>query len=399
MRFCMATTFYPPWSFGGDAIQVRRLAHALADRGHEVTVVHSREGYVSMAGGPPDGPEDDHPGVSVVGIDAHAGAASPLATYLTGRPVLAGRQLAAALDGGFDVLHFHNPSLLGGPEALSLGSARVKLYTAHEQWLLCPTHVLWKYQSRVCEKPDCVRCTLTYRRPPQAWRSSSLLDRSVAHLDALICPSRTSERLHERFAGLVRLERLGHFIPDPTVSETSTPEATPYFLYAGRLESIKGVDALLRVFRSRGPEVELRIAGEGTLEEKLRAQAAGLPNVRFLGWQSPERLDTLYRSALAVLVPTAGHESFGLVALEAMARGVPVVARDFGALGELLAESGGGLGFTTDAELDAALTRLAGDAELRALLGGKGRRAYEAHYTEQRHVDAYLGLVEELAAA
>src|SRR3954452_3622191 len=375
MRFCMATTFYPPWSFGGDAIQVRRLTHALANRGHDVTVVHSREGYAAMAGRPPEGPEDDHPGVTVVGIDAGLGAASPTATYLSGRPLLVGKQLAAALDGDFDVLHFHNPSLLGGPEALSLGSARLKLYTAHEQWLVCPTHVLWKYQSRVCEKPDCVRCTLTYRRPPQAWRSSSLLERSVAHLDALICPSRTSQRLHERFAGLVRLERLGHFIPDPTVSEASNNADRPYFLYAGRLESIKGVESLLRVFAGR--DDELRIAGEGTLEEALREQAAGAVNVRFLGWQSPDALDAPYRGATAVLVPTAGHESFGLVALEAMARGVPVIARDFGALGELLAESGGGLGFTTDAELDEALTTLAGDAALRAELGARGRAAYE----------------------
>src|SRR4051812_50207005 len=105
MRFCMATTFYPPWSFGGDAIQVRRLTHALADRGHEVTVVHSREGYAAMAGGPPDGPEDDHPGVRVVGIDAGLGAASPTATYLSGRPPLGGEQLAPAPDGGLGALH------------------------------------------------------------------------------------------------------------------------------------------------------------------------------------------------------------------------------------------------------------------------------------------------------
>src|SRR3954449_4443130 len=101
MRFCMATTFSPPWSFGGDAIQVRRLTHALADRGHEVTVVHSREGYAAMAGGPPAGPEPATPRVRVVGIDAGLGAASPTATYLSGRPLLSGKQLAAALDGGF----------------------------------------------------------------------------------------------------------------------------------------------------------------------------------------------------------------------------------------------------------------------------------------------------------
>lgn len=408
LRFCMATTFYPPWSFGGDAIQVRRLAHALADRGHEVTVVHSREGYEAMAGRRPDEAEDDHPGVRVVGIDAGAGRLSPLATYLTGRPLLAGRRLAAALDEPFDVVHFHNPSLLGGPEGLMLGGG-IKLYTAHEQWLVCPTHVLYKYQRRVCEKPDCVRCTLTYRRPPQLWRSTGLLERSLAHLDALICPSATSRRLHERFGEIVHLEQLAHFVPDPGVGGEgkadpgvcgegeAAPGRRPYFLYAGRLEPIKGVDALLRAWSGRGRAQDLLIAGEGTLEPRLRAQAAGLPGVRFLGRLAPHDLDALYRGALAVLVPTAGHESFGLVAIEAFARGTPVVARDFGALGELLAGSGAGLPFRTDAELRAGLDRLAAEEPLRGELGRRGRAAFEAHYTEDAHVEGYFAIIREAA--
>jgi glycosyltransferase involved in cell wall biosynthesis len=405
LRFCMATTFYPPWSFGGDAIQVRRLARALAARGHEVTVVHSGEGYAAMAGGPPAGAEEDDPGIRVLRVDAGAGSLSPLATYLTGRPLMAGRRLAAALDAPFDVIHFHNPSLLGGPVALQLG-AGLKLYTAHEQWLVCPTHVLWKYQRRVCEKPDCWRCTLSYSRPPQLWRSTRLLERSVSHLDALICPSATSAHLHGRFAPLVRVERLAHFLPDP--GEGSDPPAggpspaaggeRPYFLYAGRLESIKGVDALLRAFRSprRGDE-ELVIAGTGTLEDELRGQAAGLPNVRFVGWQSPAALDALYRGALAVVVPTAGHESFGLVAVEAFARAAPVIARDFGALGELIEDGGGALGFKTDEQLGDALERLARDPALRERLGRDGRAAYEARYGERRHIGAYLDLIARLA--
>ncbi|MGI8593480.1 MAG: glycosyltransferase family 4 protein [Solirubrobacteraceae bacterium] len=398
LRFCMASTFYPPWSFGGDAIQVRRLAHALADRGHEVTVVHSREGYRSMAGAPPKDAEASRHGVRVVGIDAGLGALSPLATYLTGRPLLAGRRLAAALDEPFDVVHFHNPSLLGGPEALALGTG-IKLYTAHEQWLVCPTHVLWKYQQRVCEKPDCWRCTLSYRRPPQLWRSTSLLERSLSHLDALICPSRASERLHERFSSVVRIERLGHFIADPSVGdhrERAERPGRPYFLFAGRLESIKGVEEIIEAFRRRTEE-DLLIAGEGTLEATLRAQAADLPHVRFLGWRSGDDLHALYRDALAVLVPTAGHEAFGLVALEAFARETPVVARRFGALAELLEESGGGLSFTTAFELDAALDRIAAEPDLRAHLAREGRTAYERRFTEREHIGRYLALVGELA--
>ena len=50
MRFLMLTTFYPPWSFGGDAQVVHDLAHALAERGHDVTVAHSIASYRLLEG-------------------------------------------------------------------------------------------------------------------------------------------------------------------------------------------------------------------------------------------------------------------------------------------------------------------------------------------------------------
>jgi glycosyltransferase involved in cell wall biosynthesis len=335
-------------------------------------------------------------GVRLVPIDAGKGVLSPLATYLTGRPLLTRGKLERALGERFDVLHYHNPSLLGGPALMAMG-AGLKLYTLHEQWLVCPTHVLWKYGRRVCEKPDCVRCTLSYRRPPQPWRRGRLLEGSVAGLDALIAPSATTARLHERFAPLVRIERLDHFLTDPGPPTETAAVERPYFLFAGRLESIKGVERLIEAFRRRGGE-ELLIAGEGTLERELRGRARGLPWVRFLGWVGQERLDRLYRGALALVLPTLGHESFPLVMLEAFARETPVLARRFGAQAELLEASGGGLSYGSDTELGEALDRLASDGELRRRLGRRGRAAYEERWTSEVHLDRYFSLISELAA-
>jgi glycosyltransferase involved in cell wall biosynthesis len=398
LRFCMLTTFYPPWSFGGDAIQVQRLSEALAERGHEVTVVHSLEAYRTLSRDRPvarTGPK-----VSVVPIDSRLARVSSLTTYLTGRPLLARRQLERALDDRFDVLHFHNPSLLGGPEVLAMGRG-VKLYTLHEQWLVCPTHVLWKYRRRVCERPHCVRCTLSYRRPPQPWRLGALLARSVAGLDALIAPSDTTARLHERFAELVPIERLDHFLPDPAGSwARSGPDPPaherPYFLFAGRLESIKGIEELVEFFRTPRA-ADLLVAGSGALEAPLRRRARDLANVRFLGWVGQDRLAELYHDALAVILPTLGHESFPLVLLEAFARRTPVVARRFGAQGELLEASGAGISYESEAELDRALERLAADPSLRRTLGERGRSAYEHRWTPQAHLSRYFSLIGRLA--
>jgi glycosyltransferase involved in cell wall biosynthesis len=393
----MLTTFYPPWSFGGDAIQVQRLSEALAERGHEVTVVHSLEAYRALTLDRPAARTSA--GVNVVPIASRLGPISPLATYLTGRPVLARRQLERALDDRFDVLHFHNPSLLGGPELLAMGRG-VKLYTLHEQWLVCPTHVLWKYRRRVCDRPHCVRCTLSYRRPPQPWRLGGLLARSVAGLDALIAPSDTTARLHERFAELVPIERLDHFLPDPSGSRASSrPDPSherPYFLFAGRLESIKGIEGLVEFFRT--PRAgDLFIAGSGALEATLRRRARNMTNVRFLGWLGQDRLAELYGDALAVILPTLGHESFPLVLLEAFARRTPVVARRFGAQGELLEASGAGFSYESEAELDGALERLAADPSLRRALGELGRSAYERRWTPQAHLSRYFSLIGRLA--
>src|SRR5205823_13292181 len=118
----------------------------------------------------------EHPGVRRIADQDGTSRLPPAASHLAGRQLLTARRLRSVLEQDFDVLHFHNPSLLGGPGLLRMGSA-LKLYTAHEQWLTCPTHVLWKYQRRVCEAPQCWRCAVTYHRPPQLWRSGSLLER------------------------------------------------------------------------------------------------------------------------------------------------------------------------------------------------------------------------------
>lgn len=396
MRFCLLTTFYPPWNFGGDGIQVQRLARALCARGHEVTVVHSAEGYEAM-GGAAHPPSDRDGAVRLVAVRSRLGAASPVATYLTGRPVFARSAIAAAVgDEQFDVLHFHNPSLLGGPGVLRMGTG-LKLYTAHEQWLVCPTHVLWQDNRRLCVEPHCLTCTLRHGRPPQLWRGTGLLKRSVAELDLLITPSATSLHLHRRFAEVVELAVLPHFVPDP-----GPPAAAPtdgrYVLFAGRLEPIKGADTLLPLAR-RLPEVRVVIAGTGSLEQELRDASAAVPNVEFLGWQDEAALDGLYRGALAALVPSPGHESFGLVAVEALSRGVPAIVRDFGALGELAASSDAILGYRTGEELVRTVAALAGAPDRRTHLGETARADYLRNFTERRHMQGYFELLRRGASA
>ncbi len=390
----MVTTFYPPFHFGGDAMYAYRLSNALARRGHEVVVVHSEDAYRALGGAEPTATFTHHPGVTVVPLSTAWPLGAATATYLTGRPAFYGRQLERALDGDFDVVHFHNVSLAGGPGVLRHGEG-VKLYTTSEHWLVCPMHVLFRYGREPCVEPHCLRCTLALGRPPQLWRYTSLLERSLANVDLFLAPSRFTLEAH-RARGFSRpMRHLPHFLPAPETEPAAvTPGGRPYVLFVGRLERLKGVHVLVEAFRGyRG--LDLLIAGDGEERPELERRAAGLDHVRFLGHVSQDELDALYWGATALLVPSVGYEVFGLVVLEAFARRTPVVVHDLGALPELVEDSGGGLVYRTQDELVAAIERLRTDPALRDRLGERGRDAVLGLWSEERHLDGYFAAIEE----
>jgi glycosyltransferase involved in cell wall biosynthesis len=310
--------------------------------------------------------------------------------------VLKGRGLRAVLDRPADVTHFHNVSLVGGPGVLAYGSG-VKLYTAHEHWLVCPTHVLWKLDRAACDQPECLRCTLASGRPPQLWRYTSLLQHQLRQLDALIVASRFSAGRHAQLG--VRTELLPHFVPEPTPPPSGPlPHPRPYVLYSGRLEKVKGILWLMALFRDyRG--VDLLVAGDGSEEARVRAEAANLSHVRVMGRLARPELDALARGALAVVVPSLSYETFGLTAIEALAVGCPVIVRDLGPLPEIVEQSGAGFTFRTPGELLDAIERLRTGPSLRAQLGRRGTEAYRRYWTEERHLRRYLQLIEEFGRA
>lgn len=404
MKFCMLATFFGSQSFGGDAAFVERLCALLLSAGHEVHVVHSADAYEVVRGDEPGRSDALPDGLRVHTLSTRSPVLSTLWTHQTGRMGLQGEQIRKVVERErFDVLHFHNVSLLGAPEIFSVRGGResaVRLMTAHEYWLMCPMHVLWKFDRRVCERPQCVRCTVRSGRPPQLWRHGGAIERGLERLDALICPSRFALEKHRARGVRAPLVHLPYFLPSNwgagAPGRPPSSNGRPYVAAAGRLVKLKGFQELIDVMGSL-PDVDLRLAGVGPYEQELRRRAAGLRNVHFLGRLGESDLAVLFRSARAVVVPSLAWEVSPNVVFEAFSTGAPVVAGADGAAAELVRESAGGLLYGSRDDLGAALERLVADTELRAELGAGGLRAVRTTWSEETHLEQYLALIERLS--
>jgi glycosyltransferase involved in cell wall biosynthesis len=184
----------------------------------------------------------------------------------------------------------------------------------------------------------------------------TIYQRRLLHLQAyasgFLCVSQfVADRLAAQ--GFPKAKLITHYI-GIDVSGIQQPEQRQgRLLFIGRLVDKKGVDILLaamrRLHQSDSKTVPgLDIAGSGPLEAELRARAADLPSVRFLGWQTPEQLSCILHKAQAVVVPSriaADGDCEGLptVVLESIRAGVPVVASDHAGIPEIIRHEETGL--------------------------------------------------------
>ncbi len=392
----MVTTFYPPYHFGGDATYVRALSRELVKRGHEVEVVHCADAYDVLSPSQPSSGAVEQDGVIVHCLNSRFGLLSPLFTQQTGHPGLKYSALKKILDRDFDVVNFHNISLVGGPAVLKLSQAAVSLYTLHEHWLLCPTHIFWKNKTRACDRPQCLRCSLRSGIPPQFWRYSGLIRRSLDRVDCLLAPSNFTAQKH-REAGLgsdIRVLPLFSTL-DPGEPADFIPTARPRFVYAGRVTASKGILPMLNTF-SRLDDVDLQVVGDGDLLNTLRGDYAHCNNIQFLGKVKQAKLVELYQNASALVLPSLAPETFGLTVAEAFACATPAIVRDAGGSRDLVDSTGAGFVYGSEEELEPIVKRIAANGDLRTDLGKRAREGFCSIYTAAHHLDGYLALIADI---
>ena len=168
------------------------------------------------------------------------------------------------------------------------------------------------------------------------------------YIDRFIVPSRfVKDKLIEAGFSQEKIRHIPHFTEQTGVHKiTKASSKQRYIVYFGRLSYEKGVDTLIKGFIKSQYEGDLLIIGDGPMRKKLESQAQSSrrsEQIKFLGHLSKTALYKHVDHAELCVIPSRIPETFGLSAIEALVRGVPVVTGNYGAVPELIHNNKNGL--------------------------------------------------------
>lgn len=256
----------------------------------------------------------------------------------------------------------------------------------HDLYLLCPKDTMFS-KGRSCER-QCGLCSAL--RQHHAAASGQVA--AVIGVSRFILDKVTG---HGYFSQASR-----HLVHNSTTAIDSPPLAPRQnhsgllrFGYIGTLSENKGVGWLIRQFQALSINATLEIAGRGKLDYEAQLNAMVDPaKVRLVGYQDAE---AFMRSIDVLVVPSLWDEPFGLVAVEACARHLPVIATNMGGLPEIIQANLNGL-ICSPADPDSlgrAMLRLYLDSSLRQRLSQQARASVAPFLNTERMLDQYQSIL------
>lgn len=380
MKICHLTSCFPP-SRGGVETYVYNLCRGLVERGHQVKVITSSRGK------PPGKYHEWIDGIEVIRY--------PERLHFLEAPIL---PLIAfhALFEDYDILNIHNMIPTISELALIFGRCRRKPI------------VLTYYNDTETQQYGVLGRFATKAYAKIARSIAQLADQIVALNKAYAETSPVLSSVLDRIAIIPCGVDLNKFTPLQTSSEDndlSRINKSHIILYVGKLIWYKGIEYLIQAMKTvleNVDDAQLIIVGDGPERSKLAALANELgvgEHVTFTGWVPDESLPKYYQIAdLLVLPSISRREAFGIVLLEAMACGKPVIVSDIPGPNMVIKNNENGLIVPPKnvLRLAEAIIGLLVDEDRRKEMGAHSRKLVEAKYDWDNIVERYEAIYSEI---
>lgn len=304
-----------------------------------------------------------------------------------------------------EIAHFHNTFPLISPSAYyaARDEGVAVIQTLHNYRLLCPNALFFR-EGRVCE--DCLGrvfpipgvvhgCYRGNRRDSAMVAATTsfhtILGTWTKAVDKFIVISQFA--MNKFIQGGLPAEKLAlksnflHSVPEPGEGKGG------YAVYVGRLSIEKGLGVLLEAWRRLDRQIPLKILGDGPMAGLVTEAAREMPEIEWLGRRPSHEVYEIVGNAAFLVFPSEWYETFGQVAIEAFAKGTPVIASNIGAIPELVQPERNGLLFrpSDPTDLAAKIDWLLAHPQKLAQMRLTARAEFESKYTADRN---YQQLIE-----
>lgn len=175
--------------------------------------------------------------------------------------------------------------------------------------------------------------------------------------------------------------------PDPGMGPGPIMGDGNYAIFVGRLSQEKGIDTLIKAWETVGNRLPLKIVGDGPLMPMVQEAIARGVRIEAVGTKKLAETYDLIGGATLLVFPSEWYETFGRVAIEAYAKGTPVVAADIGSIAEVVDDGRTGLRFRPGdaADMAAKVNRLLDAPQLMQTIRAEVRREFETRYSAEQN--------------
>lgn len=312
-----------------------------------------------------------------------------------------------------DIVHVHNTLTMVSPSVFYAAfRCHVPIVqTLHNFRMLCPAGSFFR-DNVICE--ECVQGGLKCAVKHKCYRNSKLqsfVSAAVLKVHRVLGTYRKVNFICLTEFNRNKLLALGDIVdakkifikPNFTFAEgiepSNVPEQEEYYLFAGRVEALKGVDIAIKAFEQI-PDRKLYIAGTGPMMDEMQAYVKehNIQNVKFLGYLQKEDMTEKFYHAKAVIMTSQCYEAFAMTIAEAYSYGVPVIAGRVGNMEGMVQEGVTGVKFTYNSSSDLAEKVKEFEKLDRVTLKENAREFYQERLRPEDNYQKLMEIYESISA-